>query len=157
MDKLYTWIYWQGKFFVNLACLYGPHLLISSFIQYKGRGWVKVYGGIVFFSASFEHHFIRVHENLVHHPSNNISVIIMIHRRTWLDTLAALDDTHNQLNHPVLWYDYGWHTGLLWLKSSTKLCVHTHTYIRLSSPGAHTHTHIHTITQKDYLLHIFQH
>ena len=111
-------------------------------------------GGIVIL-ASCEHHFIRVHENLVHHPSNNISVIIMIHRRTWLDTLAALDDTHNQLNHPVLWYDYGWHTGLLWLKSSTKLCVYTHTYIRLSSPGAHTHTHTYTQLHKRTICFIF--
>ena len=48
------------KFVVNLVCLYGPHLLI------QGRK-----GGIVNLS-NCEHHFIREHENLVQHPSNNL-------------------------------------------------------------------------------------
>ena len=36
----------------------------------KGGGW----GGIVIL-AICEYHFIRIHENLVQHPSNNIGII----------------------------------------------------------------------------------
>ena len=42
------------------------HLLVSSFVQ--GKGWGK--GG------EWEHYFIRVHENLEQHPSNNISIVV---------------------------------------------------------------------------------
>ena len=114
--------------------------MIVSYNSKRGGNGVKK---VSFFFSQLRASLYQSTWNLVQHPSKNISIIIMIPRRTWLDTLAALDDTHNQLNHPVLWYGYGWHTGLLWLKSSTKLCVYTHTYIRLSSPGAHTHTHTH--------------
>ena len=31
----------RGKFVVNLACQYGPHLLVSSLIQQEGRRWGK--------------------------------------------------------------------------------------------------------------------
>ena len=36
-------------------------------------GW---WGGGIVFLASCEHYFIRVHEYLVQHPSNNISIIL---------------------------------------------------------------------------------
>ena len=76
MDIGYTWIYIDRETFLfNLASKYGPHLLGSSFIQrWEGDG-VKVDGGI-FILASFKHHFIRVHENLEQHPSNNKSIVI---------------------------------------------------------------------------------
>ena len=42
--------------------------------SWRGGDGVKgVDGGIVIL-VSCEHHFIRVHENLVQHPSNNISI-----------------------------------------------------------------------------------
>ena len=46
-------------------------LIWTSFIGQFGKGgWI---GGIVIL-ASCEHNFIRVHENLVQYPSNNISI-----------------------------------------------------------------------------------
>ena len=67
------WIYWQGKIFRHFSLL-----LWSSFIGQlvdpvdEREDWVNgVYGGIVGL-ANYEHHFNRLHENLVQHPSNNI-------------------------------------------------------------------------------------
>ena len=36
----------------------------------RQRGWISG----IFILACCEHHFIRLHENLVQHPSNNISI-----------------------------------------------------------------------------------
>ena len=41
--------------------------------SYRSYGWVKVVEGGLRYLASCEHHFLRVHENLVQYPSNNIS------------------------------------------------------------------------------------
>ena len=41
----------------------------------RGGYGAKDYGGIVVL-ASCEHHFLRVHKNLVQHPNNNISIKI---------------------------------------------------------------------------------
>ena len=60
----------SGKFVVNLGCRYEPHLLVSSFIQNEMRGRDKVVG------ARGEYNFIKVHKNLVQHPSNNISFVM---------------------------------------------------------------------------------
>ena len=68
MDKLYTWIYWQGKIVLNLASYCGPYLLVSLFIQQEGRGW-----GVSFFKPT------AVQENLVQHPSGLILVILVIY------------------------------------------------------------------------------
>ena len=66
-------IYWQGKIFRHFSLL-----LWSSFIgqlvdpvDEREHGVNGVDGGIVSLSRC-EHHFIRLHENLVQHPSNNI-------------------------------------------------------------------------------------
>ena len=40
----------------------------------ESRGWMES----IVILASCKHHFIRVHENLVQHPSNNISIIISL-------------------------------------------------------------------------------
>ena len=40
--------------------------------------------GDIFILASCEHHFIRVHEKLVQHPSNNISIPFTVHYRDFL-------------------------------------------------------------------------
>ena len=55
----------------------GGNLLAWSVCSSSSRkegDWVKgVEGGIIFL-ASCEHHFVRLHENLLQHPSNNISI-----------------------------------------------------------------------------------
>ena len=57
---------------VNICPQFSFFIVWISFIdQFSRRGWGK--GGIVIL-ASFKHHFIRVHENLEQHPSNNISI-----------------------------------------------------------------------------------
>ena len=55
------------KFVLNLGCFYGHHLLVS------GANWVD--GGYRYILASYKFHYIRVHENLVQHPSTNISIV----------------------------------------------------------------------------------
>ena len=47
------------------------------FICSVGGNWVKKVDGIVIL-ASCEHNFIRVHESLVQHPSNNISILTAV-------------------------------------------------------------------------------
>ena len=42
----------------NLACQYGSHLMVSSFIQWEG-GALDKWGGNIVILASFEYHFIR--------------------------------------------------------------------------------------------------
>ena len=62
----------------TLASLYGPHLLVSSFFQqYQGSIWVKGVNEGSVILASCEYYFIRLHENLLEHPCNNISIIIL--------------------------------------------------------------------------------
>ena len=46
---------------------------IGQFVQ-GGRGLGKELMGDMVIFASFEYYFIRVHENLMQHPSNNISI-----------------------------------------------------------------------------------
>ena len=56
------------KFVVNLACYYGPYILVPVHpVRGEGMGWI---GGIVII-ASCGYHSIRVHENLVKYPNNN--------------------------------------------------------------------------------------
>ena len=45
----------------------------------SSREWM----GIIVILASCEYHFIRVYENLVQHPSNNISI-----SRTWVTSIG---------------------------------------------------------------------
>ena len=35
--------------------------------------------GVIVILASYEHYFIRVHKNLVQHPSNIISIVITVY------------------------------------------------------------------------------
>ena len=44
----------------------------------EGDGVKGVDGVYSFFFGSYEPHFIRVHENLEQHPSNNISIFILL-------------------------------------------------------------------------------
>ena len=57
--------------------------MVSWFIQYKGRGWRKeVDAGVsVILATAPASTFIRVHEKLVQHPSNNISIITIKNER----------------------------------------------------------------------------
>ena len=48
---------------------------IGQFVHPVGREGVKGGGWGINISDSCEKHFIRVHENLVQHPSNNISIV----------------------------------------------------------------------------------
>ena len=50
--------------------------------------------GIVFL-ASFEHKFIRVHENLVQHPNNNTSIFLD-------DPASKLSAAETEVTHPIL-------------------------------------------------------
>ena len=55
-------------------------LLWTSFIgqivhPVSGQGWDIGLDGGFRYLASFEHQFIRVNENLVQYPSNNISIL----------------------------------------------------------------------------------
>ena len=62
--EYYTWIGYidRGEFVVNL--------LLSLFNHLERRKWGKGgYRGIVIF-ANYDHHLIRLHENLVKYPSN---------------------------------------------------------------------------------------
>ena len=70
MDIRFTWIY---CIVVNLLV---PNMILiywsvrsSSMMRWDAVNWVNE-------EASYEHHFIRVHETLVQHPSNNISDFI---------------------------------------------------------------------------------
>ena len=47
----------------------------SVFHQVGGEGMGKGNEGGFVILASCKHHFFRVHENLVQHPSNNISLV----------------------------------------------------------------------------------
>ena len=60
-----------GKFVVNLVFQNGARLLASLFIL-----GVKGVDGDIVILASCKYYFIIVHKNLVHHPSNNISIIV---------------------------------------------------------------------------------
>ncbi len=60
----------RGKFFV---CFYGPHLFSVHSSSRRGGDEIKMVDGGIVILASCEYHFIRVHENLVQHPSNFIS------------------------------------------------------------------------------------
>ena len=53
---------------------------ICSFCTRAGAGVKGWFGGIVIV-ASYGHHFFRVSENLVQHPSNNVSIVMYIHER----------------------------------------------------------------------------
>ena len=65
--RIYVDILTGGKFVVNLACSF-----IGLFIHpVDGDGVGK---GCIIVLASYEHYFIKVHENLVQHPCNNISI-----------------------------------------------------------------------------------
>ncbi len=61
----------------KMCCLFSFLVLTSCIIGkfvHPGDG-IKRGGGIVIF-ASWEYYFIRVLENLVYHPSNNLSISI---------------------------------------------------------------------------------
>ena len=68
MDIEYVDILTRGK-----ICRQFRLLQCSSFIchQVGGQGVKRVEWGL----ASCEYHFIRVQENLVQHPNNNISIV----------------------------------------------------------------------------------
>ena len=57
-----------------LVCLYGTHLLVSSLIQRDGRAGGNWGDWVIL--ASCKHYFIRLHENLEQHPSNDIDYFI---------------------------------------------------------------------------------
>ena len=65
----------REKLVVNLGCHNVPVYwsVRSSISDWMGWGKRGGYWGIVILS-SCEYHFIRVHENLVQHPSNNMSI-----------------------------------------------------------------------------------
>ena len=65
----------REKFAAYFACQYGPNLLISSLIQYEGRGKAKGWLGYHFFSQQLS---MKVHANLVQHPINNKSIISVL-------------------------------------------------------------------------------
>ena len=61
----------MGKFIVNLACYYAPHLLDSG----RREDEIKGVEGVNAILASCEQPFDRVHDNLMQHPPNdNISI-----------------------------------------------------------------------------------
>ena len=62
----------NGKFVVYLTCYYGP--FFGHCVHPVGGK--RMDKGLVI-SASCEDHFIRVHENLVQHPSKNISIPLL--------------------------------------------------------------------------------
>ena len=65
----------RGKCVVNLDCLYELHLLlVRSYNRWAGDRVKRWIGGIVIL-ASCEYDFIRVNENHVQYPSNNISIV----------------------------------------------------------------------------------
>ena len=74
MDIGYMWMYWQGTIFRQLNLLIW-NSSISQFVhpvEGDGTEWVN---GDIAILPSCENHFIRVHENLVQHPYNNISIV----------------------------------------------------------------------------------
>ncbi len=71
MDIWYTWIYWQAK-----NCRQFRLLLWSSFIGSFIHSSSSRRGHVCGFLSCYKFHFIRVHENLVQHPSNTISITV---------------------------------------------------------------------------------
>ena len=66
----YTWIYWLEKICRQFSSL------IGQFVHTIGEGmWLRGWMGVSSFLSRCEDHFIRVYENLVQHPSNDISII----------------------------------------------------------------------------------
>ena len=48
---------------------------VHSYSRRGGENVEVVDRGYQYFLASCEYYFVRVHENLVQHPSNNISIV----------------------------------------------------------------------------------
>ena len=65
-----TWIYRHGNFFCQFVLLTWTSF-IGQFVHPGVMGWD---GGYRNFSSLRSFHFIRVHENLMQHSSNNISI-----------------------------------------------------------------------------------
>ena len=68
----YTWIYCRYFWLLTWTSL-----IVQFVHSMEGRGWDKGGGWGIVILASCDYHFIRVHENLVQHPSNNISNIFI--------------------------------------------------------------------------------
>ena len=77
MDINYTWIYWQGKICRQFGLLIWTSLIGQIILLVRGGGGIQLVGGSIVIAASREYYFIRVHENLMQHPSNNISIWIV--------------------------------------------------------------------------------
>ena len=57
---------------VNLSPIQLSNMdLVYRSVRSSSRRWM----GSIIILASCEHNFIRLHDNLVHHPSNNISIL----------------------------------------------------------------------------------
>ena len=59
-------------FVVSFVCYHGFHWSVHP-VRGRGRGRMSD----IVILASYEINFIRVHKNLVQHPSNNISIVII--------------------------------------------------------------------------------
>ena len=69
MDIWYKWIYWQENICLFSLLIDGPHTLLTSVSLFSWKGRVRIV-----ILVSCEYYFIRVHENMVQHPSYNISI-----------------------------------------------------------------------------------
>ena len=58
-------------------------LILTSFIDHiiMEKGGVKGWKDIIFISTFCAYCFIRVHENLVQHPGNNVPIVTINHLR----------------------------------------------------------------------------
>ena len=78
-ENEYTWILWQEKFSHQFRLLTRTSFIGQFVYQVEGEG--MVYGGwirVIIILVSCDVYFIRVHENLVENPRNNISIILTI-------------------------------------------------------------------------------
>ena len=58
-----------GDFLVNFGCQHSPHILVNTILHGQGMGWGNVIRmGVIVIIVSWEKHFIRVGENLLHYP-----------------------------------------------------------------------------------------
>ena len=73
-------------FVVSSVCYHGFHWSVHPV---RGRGWDK--RSCIVILASSDFNFIRVHENLVQHPSNNISIVIIHPKRKFKKNFAFVD------------------------------------------------------------------
>ena len=61
---------------LQLIQLANTELVYCSLVNLVEGEWVDWGVGGMVILASYEFHFIRIHENMMQHPSNNISVVV---------------------------------------------------------------------------------